>query len=108
MLSHGLYDPRTNAGGYNFHAGSCYSMYPDPRGRAIQSIGQKVFREGIDDMRALQTLEALKGREACDALIRKSFGRMDFHMRVRSPEELLRFRKEVNLALKAKNRAAVQ
>ena len=101
MMSHGLYDPRTNAGGYNFHAGSCYSMYPGRRGEALQSISQKVFYEGINDMRALQTLEVLRGREVCDAIMLKHFGRVDFRVKPETPEKLLAFREEVNQALKA-------
>ena len=101
MMSHGLYDPRMNAGGYNFHAGSCYSMYPGRRGEALQSISQKVFFEGINDMRALQTLEAHHGRAICDTIMKKHFGRVDFHVQPGNPEKLLAFREEINQALKS-------
>lgn len=100
MLSHGLYDPKTNAGGYNMHAGSCYCVYPGRNGKAIQSISLKVFYEGINDMRALQTLEALKGRAVCQHIIEKHFGTIDFHVKPTGPEAMLAFRDEVNRALK--------
>ncbi len=99
MLSHGLYDPRTNPCGYNNHAGTSYCVYPGRNGEAIQSIRQKVFGEGINDYRALQTLETIKGRDACEAIMRKHFGKVDFHVRPESPETMLAFREDVNQEL---------
>lgn len=96
FLSQGLYDPAMNAGGYNNHAGSCYAVYPGRQGKPIQSERQKVFGEGILDMRALQTLEALQGREACDSLLNKHFGQIDFHVTPENPEKILAFREELN------------
>ncbi len=99
MLSHGLFDPKTYPCGYNHNAGSCYAVYPGRGGEAIQSISQKVFYEGICDMRALDTLESLKGRGACEALTEKHFGRVDFHVDPGSPGKMLAFREDVNRSL---------
>lgn len=79
-----------------FDAGSCYSVYPGRQGKPIQSERQKVFGEDILDMRALQTLEALQGREACDSLLNKHFGQIDFHVTPENPEKILAFREELN------------
>ena len=99
MLSHGLFDPKTDPCGYNGSAGSCFAVYPGRKGEAIPSIRQKVFYEGICDMRALKTLESLKGREACEELIEKHFGRMDFHMDPGGPEKMRAFREDVDRSM---------
>ena len=99
MLSHGLFDPKTNPCGYNHTAGSCYAVYPGRNGEAIPSASQKVFYEGINDMRALETLESMKGRGACEALTEKHFGQVDFHVDPGSPEKMLNFREDVNRAM---------
>lgn len=98
-LSHGLFDPRTNPCGYNNHAGTSYIVYPGRKGDAIQSVRQKVFAEGLDDLRALQTLEKRKGRACCERLIQACFGTTTFRTAPDSPEAMLRFREAVNRAL---------
>lgn len=103
MLSHGLYDPKMDPGGYYANAGSCYCVYPGRNGEAIQSISQKAFFEGINDMRALQTLEQLRGRAVCDAILEKHWGKVDFRVKAGSPEKLLAFREDVNRALAGEN-----
>ena len=100
MLSHGLFDPRTDPCGYNNHAGTSYCVYPGRNGEPIQSIRQKVFGEGINDFRALEMLESLKGREVCETILRNHFGTVDFHVKPESPEKLLAFRENVNRELK--------
>lgn len=99
LLSHGLYDPNANPCGYGNHAGTCYFVYPGHNGRAIQSVRQKIFFEGIQDMRALQTLEKKQGRAACEEIIQKHFGDLTFYTAPESPEKLLAFREDVNAAL---------
>ena len=47
-------------------------------------------------MRALQLLEKRRGREACEKLIEKHFGKVDFFTAPASPEQLLAFREDVN------------
>ena len=96
VLSHGLFDPKCNPCGYNNHAGTTYFVFPGKDGTALQSARQKVFFEGINDMRALEALEKRSGRAACDALIEKHFGRVTFHTCPASPEALLAFREELN------------
>ncbi|MBR4444200.1 MAG: DUF4091 domain-containing protein, partial [Clostridia bacterium] len=98
-MSHGLFDPRVNPCGYNNHAGTTYFVYPGRNGEPIQSVRQKVFGEGLNDLRALETLESLKGREECDRIMRKHFGQVGFRVKPDSPEKLLAFREDVNQAL---------
>ena len=68
-------------------------------GKPLQSIRQKVFGEGILDIRALELLESLAGREACDAILEKHFGKVDFHTTPNGPAHLLAFREDVNAAI---------
>ncbi len=96
ILSHGLFDPKVNPEGYGVLAGTSYAVYPNSDGTALQSIRQKVFYEGINDMRALSLLERLYGREFTVKLIEKHFGRVDFTTEAESPEKLIDFRNEVN------------
>lgn len=96
MLSHGLFDPRTKTDGYYGRPGASYLVYPDNDGTAIQSVRQKVFYEGINDMRALELLEKLCGKDAVNSIISKHFGNLTFSTLPENPEQVLCFRKEVN------------
>ena len=98
-LSHGLFDPKSNPCGFGNHAGTSYCVYPGRKGDAIQSVRQKVFAEGLDDQRALQTLEKRKGRACCEQLIHAHFGTPSFRTAPDSPEAMLAFREAVNRAL---------
>ena len=96
VLSHGLFDPKTNPCGYNGLAGTSYLVYPASDGTAIQSVRQKVFFEGINDMRALEAVESLRGRDFTEKLIEKHFGAVTFKTEAESPEHLIKFRQELN------------
>lgn len=101
-LSHGLFDPKLNPNGFNGAcAGTSYSVYPAMNGTALSSIRQKVFYEAINDMRALQLLEKLCGRNASIALIEKHYGAVTFITPAESSEKLLSFRAELNAAIEA-------
>ena len=93
-------NPDTNPLFYN-GAGGAYCVYPGRNGECIQSIAQKVFAEGIDDMRALETLEAKKGRAVCEEILRKYFGeKIDFRVVPKNPESMLALKSEILQALK--------
>lgn len=102
LLSQGLFDPKFNPCGYNNNPGTTYMVYPGGDGQPLQSTRQKVFAEGILDIRALELLESLAGRAACEELLEKHFGKVDFHTAPRNPEHLLAFRREVNEAIAKK------
>lgn len=99
VLSHGKFDPKyevnTFAGG-----GTSYLVYTGANGEPIQSMRQKVFYEGINDMRALETLEKLTSREYCMKLINDTFGEMNFYKAPKTAEQLLQFRERVNKEIK--------
>lgn len=99
VQSHGLFDPLTHPCGFMGHPGSSYLVYPHRNGTALQSARQKVFYEAINDMRALERLESLVGREKTIALIERHFGKVDFETIPATAEQLLHFRAEVNLAI---------
>ena len=61
---------------------------------------QKVFAEGLIDMRALELLESLSDRSVCEAIITRHFGVPDFFRAPASPEALIAFRAEVNDAIR--------
>lgn len=97
VLSHGLFDPKTEPCLYNGASpGTSFFVYPSSDGKAIQSIRQKVFYEGLNDMRALQLSEKLKGREYTMKLIEKYYGKVTFLTPAESEEKLLGFREELN------------
>ena len=52
-----------------FPAGDPFIVYPGENGEPLESIRFMVFRQAIQDMRALQLLEKLAGRELVEQLI---------------------------------------
>ena len=52
-----------------FPAGDPFIVYPGENGEPLESIRFMVFRQAIQDMRALQLLEKLAGRELVEAII---------------------------------------
>ncbi len=99
VQSHGLYDPLSMPEVFKGIPGSAYLVYPHRNKTALQSARQKVFSEAINDMRALERLEELVGREETIAIIERHFGKVDFYTIPNSPEQLLDFRAEVNRAI---------
>ncbi len=59
-------------GDYFVPAGDTCSVYPGPDGKAMESLHALQFYEGLQDMRALQLLEAKIGRDAVLALIEEA------------------------------------
>ena len=52
-----------------FSAGDPFIVYPGENGEPLESIRYMVFRQGIQDMRALELLEELAGRDTVEAII---------------------------------------
>ena len=95
-LCSGIFHPAMNpCGGYP-NAGTSYSVYPANDGTAYQSVRQKIFAEGMIDMRALQLLEDLAGRKVCEELIEEYLGIPDFYKSPDKPDDLIAFRRAVN------------
>lgn len=99
-MSQGLFDPLTDPDGFAGSVpGTTYMVYPAPDGHALPSIRQKVFYEGINDLRALRLLEKRRGRAFVMDLLRRHFGDVTFDTMAESPEALLAFRDTVNALL---------
>lgn len=99
-LSGGSFNPFMNpCGGYP-NAGTSYCVYPANDGTAYQSVRQKVFGDGLTDIRALQLLESLSDRTVCEEIIKEYFGVPDFFKMPDTPNILLKFRNEINKKIK--------
>ena len=61
---------------YAFPSGDAYLVYPGPGGEPLSSLRAEVQSEGLTDLRALNTLESLIGREAVHRLV-LNLARMD-------------------------------
>ena len=59
----------TTDAGRAFPAGDAFSVYPGDDGKCLESIRLVSFNEGVQDMRALELLAGLIGREKTVALI---------------------------------------
>ena len=95
--SYGLFDPKIEPCFFEgTNAGTSFIVYPASDGTCIPSIRQKVFYEGINDMRALQLLERLIGRKATMAFVTSYYAPVDFSVGAESEEKLLAFREELN------------
>lgn len=99
-LAHGLYDPAIDPCCGFPNAGTTYSVYPGRDKKPIQSIHQKIFADGLVDMRALQLLEKLGGRKECESIIEECVGAPNFFNTPETPEKLISFRKKVNDRIK--------
>ena len=96
-LSQGFVDPNTEACFYlGANPGTGYSVYPSLSGECIQSIRQKVFYEGINDMRALLLLEKYIGKAETKKFVNGFFGEVTFFTHPGSAERLLAFRELLN------------
>ena len=87
----------TDAGGF-FPAGDPFIVYPGKNG-VKPSLRLFAFGDGLQDYRALQLLESLKGREFVVSLL-KAEGVDGYNVYPRSKEWHLRFREKVNQLVK--------
>ncbi len=97
MLSYGLFDPKNEPCHYvGANPATAFMVYPALDGDCIQSIRQKVFYDGLNDMRALQLLQSKIGRKATLEFLKEHYGEVDFHTAAESEEKLLKFREALN------------
>ncbi len=83
-----------------FPSGDLFVVYPGQDYQPIESLRLMVLREALQDLRALQLLEALTSRDQVEALIAGLAGmRITFKQYPRQAEFLLELRKQVNLQL---------
>ncbi len=101
-MSQGLFNPLTEPdNGSAARPASTYMVYPNTDGTPILSIRLKVFYEAINDMRALQRLEKLRGRRFTETLVREHYGDVTMLTHPESAERLLALRAAVNDAIAA-------
>lgn len=91
-------NPFTNTDAhYAFTAGDSFIVYPGEDGEPIESIRMEVFYEALQDLRALQLLETLIGREEVMELVEQDVEEpITFSEYPRSMEWLLKKRERVN------------
>jgi len=82
-----------------FPSGDAFMVYPY-NDSAIESIRAVVFYEALQDMRALQLLESLAGREAVETAIKEKFGEITFEEYPRGEENFNELRKLINENIK--------
>jgi hypothetical protein len=84
-----------------FPSGDAFLVYPGEEG-PIESIRLEVFQEGLQDMRALQLLESLIGREQVLRMIEKDLDEpLTFSKYPTDAAWLLKLRESINTAIKA-------
>jgi len=89
-------DPfRVTDGGGAFPGGDAFAVYPGEDGNPLPSIRMKVFHHGLQDLRALELLEGLAGREVVEATL-PGFKSITFADYSRDPPYLLNLRETVN------------
>ena len=83
-----------------FPAGDAYVLYPGENGEAWVSLRFKVFREAIQDQRALQLLETLCGREKALQVLEDGTDGITFSEYPTDSGWVLQKREQINAAIK--------
>ncbi len=86
---------------YAFPSGDAFLVYPGPDGAPLASLRGEVQMEALTDLRALELLEELEGREAVEALIFRDLPekQMSFTEYPRDPGYLLQLRQNLAEAI---------
>lgn len=96
QYSRRLVDPFTETdAGLQFPSGDAFTVYPGEGGEALPSLREKVFYEGLSDLRALRTAERVCGRERVCALIKDTLGEISFTSYPMEDEKFFDFRKKL-------------
>lgn len=92
-----LIDPFRTTDALNaFPSGDAFSVYPGADGKPQESIRLVVFHEALQDMRALELLETLVGREAVLKILEQDIPPLTFEQYPKSPAYILDLRERVN------------
>ena len=87
--------------GKAFPSGDAFVVYPGDDGSPLNSLRLKVFYDALQDMRALQLLETLIGREKTLALLEKELDEpITFRSYPHSEDWQINKREQINLAIK--------
>ncbi len=94
-------DPfRVTDGGGAFPGGDPFSVYPGENGEPLCSLRLKIFHHALQDLRALELLEALTDRETVEKTV-EGFADITFSEYPRNARYLLDMREAVNRKLEA-------
>lgn len=102
QFSVGPVDPftETDAGG-NFPSGDSYVVYPGEGGVPLVSLRYKVFYDAFQDMRALQLLDSLIGKEKTMRILEDGIEPLTFAKYPHSDDWQLQTREKINNAIKS-------
>ena len=100
-LSIGTVDPftETDAGGF-FPSGDSYVVYPGKDEKPLLSLRIKVFYDALQDMRAMQLLESMIGKEKVMEIVEKGIDPLEFDCYPQSDEWQLAMRENINEAIR--------
>lgn len=80
-------------------AGDCFIVYPARDGSALPSLRSKLFKQAVQDMRALDALASTIGHERAVELMEQDIPPISFSSWPRNADFILQLRKRVNEAL---------
>ena len=86
--------------GYFVPAGDAFSVYPAPDGTAYETLHLAAFTEALYDLRAMELLETLAGRDAVMEIIEDGISPITFEEYPHSDEYLLSTREKINAKIK--------
>jgi hypothetical protein len=95
-------DPYRNTdANHAFPSGDPFVVYPGPDGAPVESLRLEVFHEALQDLRALELLESLIGREKTIALMEEGAGEpITFDVYPKDSTWLLDCRERINEAIR--------
>lgn len=82
--------------GNAFPSGDAFLVYPGADGRPVGSVRLMLMLEAMQDMRALEKLEELCGREETEKLLMEGIAELSFSVYPRDAQWLLDLRRRVN------------
>ena len=85
-----------------FPSGDAFCVYPNPDGdKPWRAISGKVFLHSMQDLRAMQLLESLIGREAVNEILESELSDLSFTNSTQPAYLVLRMREKINARIKA-------
>ena len=84
-----------------FPSGDPFLVYPGKDGQPVSSIRMKIFRDALQDLRAMQLLETLSSRQTVVSLIENICGKITFKRYPRDAQTLLKLRGAINDAIQS-------
>ena len=86
--------------GYFVPAGDAFSVYPAPDGTAYETLHLAAFTEALFDLRAMELLESLAGRDEVMKILEDGIDPITFSEYPHSDEYILKTREKINLKIK--------